>query len=191
MDQNDLNDDGGSDVEDEDSSARRLFLVTRQTTEQIVVAAYLQKHIEESFAWEDINSAPWHKSEVQFTSEIQELEMLPANFYGKVPLSVNGEKVSPPKTCEEILLDANWEEWGSGKYQNLIDDTVADGLINGAAILKPPANSKDIALYMQLNVYAVKSGFYFTTISPLPIQLEPYFVCYSIRPRGLHKRDSE
>jgi hypothetical protein len=187
MDENDLIDDD----ESEDSSSRKLFLVTRQTTEQIVLAAYFEKHIAESFDWDEAESAPWHKSEVQFTSEIQELEMLPANFYGKVPLSVNGEQVSPPKTCEEILLNANWEEWGSGKYQNLIDDTVADGLINGAAILKPPANSKDIALYMQLNVYAVKSGFYFTTISPLPIQLEPYFVCYSIRPRGLHKRDSE
>jgi hypothetical protein len=187
MDENDLNDDD----ESEDSSSRKLFLVTRQTTEQIVVSAYLEKHIEESFDWDAAESEPWHKSAVQFTSRIQELEMLPASFYRKVPLCENGETVHPPKTCEEILLDSNWEEWESGQYQNLIDDTIADGLINGAAILKPPANSKDIALYMQLNVYAVKSGVYFTTISPLPVELEPYFVCYSIRPKGIHKRDSE
>ena len=187
MDEYDLNDDD----ESGDSSYRKLFLVTRQTTEQIVVSAYFEKHIAESFDWDAAESEPWLKSTVQFTSKVQELEMLPGFFYSKVPLYENGEQVSPPKTCEEILLNANWEEWGSGKYQNLIDDTVADGLINGAAILKPPANSKDIDLYMQMNVYAVKSGVYFTTISPLPVELEPYFVCYSIKPKGIHKRDSE
>jgi len=177
--------------EDVNESPRKLFLVTGQTTKQIVVAAYREEDIEENFVWENNAEEEWYKYEYQSTTEISELEMLPAGFYGKVPLNEFGDKVSPPKTCEEILQDANWEDWGSERYRNLIDQSTAEGLINGAAILKPPANSKEIHLYMSHNVYAVKSGIYFTTVSPLPAELEPYFVCYSIRPKGIHKRDSE
>ncbi len=163
----------------------------RQTTKQIVVAAYNEEDIEENFDWEDDVKIDWYEYGNHHITEITELEMLPASFYGEVPINEYGDKVSPPKSCEEILQDANWEEWGTGRYQNIIDETTAEGLINGAAILRPPVNSKEIYLYMRLNVYAVKSGVYFTTVSPLPAELEPYFVCYSIRPRGLHQRDSE
>lgn len=177
--------------EDDGKVSRRLFLVTKQEISQIVVAAFTKKDALEPSGWIGSEIDAWHSSVSSSAFEISSLEMLPANFFGKVPVNVSGIEVSPEKTCEEILNDAHWEDWDPSNYKNLIDEFTASGLLNGAAILRPPKDPEEVALYMSLGVYAVRTGVFFTTVNPLPSELEPFFVCYSIRPRGIHSGEAK
>jgi len=185
------NDDINEDETDEktDSVPRRLFLVTKQEISQIVVAADSEFQADEVSEYLGSDFKPWATHISSSAAEISSLKKLPASFFGKVPVNVEGSEVLPQKTCEEILNDAHWEDWDPDNYPNLIDEPTASGLLNGASILRPPNRPEEVALYMSLNVYAVRNGVFFTTLNPLPAELAPFFVCYSIRPRGVHDRD--